>query len=274
MYFENRALPSQTNIAMSDLDKIVDFIRTYSGINLEPKKDILDRKIMLFCKSKDIKNLQSLDELMRVDNKLLQDLINLITVNETYFFREFEQLKEVIKFIKQNAQKTRILCAPCASGEEVYSLGILANEKGVSADELEIIGIDINSEIIQSAKKGIYSKRSLHRLNKKLKDEYFICKDEKYEIIQELPYNIDFRVMNIFDSKMRDMGFFDIIFSRNMMIYFDAEYKEKAIEVFYKMLYAKGRLYVGHADLIPSNERLVKNGLNRYYELKTNLSFR
>lgn len=250
------------------LNKLISHIRVFCGVNLEPKQDVLKKRLKLFCEPREIYSYLELLERSKNDENLRQDLINEITVNETYFFRELPQLEESINYAKSLKQKIRVLCAPCASGEEVYSLAILASEKGILGSSIEITGIDINSEAIDNANKALYSKRSLHRLDDRLKTHYFKLDNEHYIVKKEKIPRIKFEVVNIFDDDFMKLGTFDIIFSRNMMIYFDDDFKHKAIKRFYELLKPHGRLYTGHADLVPQTPLLIKEVQARLYFYK------
>ena len=252
----------------SNLDPLISYIETYSGVNLIPKKDVLKQRFIMFCEQYSIYSFSSLLEKIKNDFELRQEFINLVTVNETYFMRETLQLEDSIRFLKTRGGNGRILSAPCASGEEVYSLAMIANEIHIPSHTLQIIGIDINSEAIQKAKAGIFSERSLHRLSPHQKTSFFSNDGDKYKIKTYQFCTIDFQVCNIFDEEFLRFSPFDIIFSRNMMIYFDEEYKLQTIERFHRILKPSGRLYTGHADLVPQTNlfKKVTEGRLSYYE--------
>ncbi len=249
------------------LDELVGFIKLLAGIDLEPKKDVLSKRFLMYCTEKKIKDFYKLKDVMLKDDLIYNEVMDLVSVNETYFYRELPQLQECIEYIKTSHKRMKILCAPCSTGEEVYSLSLLANEAGLSKNDFEILGIDISFQAIEGAEEGVYSARSLHRLDKNLVDKYFIKKDNKYKIKKDDFTNLSFKIINVFEDEFRRLGSFDIIFSRNMMIYFNDEYKLKAIKNFYDLLKSDGRLYTGHADLVPENEyftKLIKNRLHYY----------
>lgn len=239
-------LPSDS----SGLDMLIDNIKSICGVDLESKKDIVRHRLANFCQANNIATFENLSLKISVDRVLRQDILNLITINETYFFRELAQLQAAIYHAK-NLGMVRILCAPCSSGEEVYSLGILAHSNLLNTSEISITGIDINSEAIDKCSEGLYSERSLHRLNDTQKKLYFDRVDDKFRIKKELLPRCEFSLVNIFDDSIFRLGKFDIIFSRNMIIYFNEEYKLKTVERFHKILNDGGRLYMGHADLVP-----------------------
>lgn len=250
------------------LDELVDNLRSLSGVDLEQKKSVLAKRIRLLCEQELVGSFNELSNKIKYNNELLQKVMNLVTVNETYFYRELPQLQEALIQAKTLHKPIKILSAPCASGEEVYSLAILAQSLGFGDRDLTILGIDINSQVIKEAQYGVYSSRSLHKLDDDLKAKYFKEIDNKYYIKKEKFTNIKFDVVNIFDSNFLRLGKFDIIFSRNMMIYFDNEYKLLAIKRFYELLNSGGYLYTGHADLVPENNYFEKVMKNRLYYFK------
>lgn len=181
-------------------------------------------------------------------------LINLITVNETYFERESHHfdclIEEILPQLENRdlSSPIRILSAPCSSGEETYSIALRLVSRGKKiARPIEIVGVDISEEMIQKALSGVYSERSVHAVNSEVLARYFIHKNKEY-IIQPLEgIRFHFISGNLFDDSLwRELGEFDVIFSRNMMIYFDAEKNRELLLRFKKHL--RGYLILGHAD--------------------------
>lgn len=250
----------------SKLTLLIDYIREVCGVDLISKKETLSQRFILFCQPLGIRNFDELISKMQTDTKTKQDVINLITVNETYFYRELPQLKFIINYIKSLNKQVRILSAPCASGEEIYSLAIMAKEANILTN-IKLLGIDINSQAIKRCYEGLYSQRSLHRLELDIIKKYFKQNDEMYEIQRRLLPETEFEVINIFDNSFLSYEPFDIILSRNMMIYFDKTYKLKAVEIFHKLLKEDGKFFAGHADLIPETnffKKSLKDGVNYY----------
>lgn len=245
---ESKITPAPSD--MKGLDKFIQNIKNICGVDLESKKETIKQRVANFAQANRIESFELLSARIVSDPKLRQEALNLITINETYFFRELAQLQAAIYYAKEQGF-TRILCAPCSTGEEVYSLGILAHSNLLNLSEISIVGIDINSQAIDKCRDGIYSQRALHRLNDNQKNIYFDRVEDKFRIKKELLPRSEFSVVNIFDDSLFKLGKFDLIFSRNMMIYFDEEYKLKTIERFYQILNDNGRLYTGHADLVP-----------------------
>lgn len=252
------------------LNDILHYIKREIGVDLFIKNSIIETKLKLFCERKELYSFRKLFEEVQYDKALRQDLIDLVTVNETYFHREESQLEMAVNFALTNPHTIKILCAPCASGEEVYSLAMMLNEKNRMQHTFSITGIDINAEAIEKAKQGIFSERSLHKLPLNLKSKFFTPLEKSFHIKQEYFTSLHFHKINIFEHSFLDLGEFDIIFSRNMLIYFDDEFRLKTIERFSKLLKPEGKLFLGHADIIPENTFFTKHTLNRltYYTKK------
>lgn len=198
---------------------------------------------------------------LRFDDKSgeeFQELINAITVNETYFFREVEQFEGLVQHILHDldaklpkTQPLRILSAPCSTGEEPYSIVLHLLEEGrlIENRDIEIVGIDIDSTVIQKAKKGQFTERSVHAIPKEIVSKWFTKKGMTYELVDDLHGTVDFQVANVFDkAQMRKLGKFDVIFSRNMLIYFDDASRKEVAMTYYEMLNPGGYVLLGHAE--------------------------
>ena len=256
--------------APSDMDGFEEFMRsikTLCGVDLEPKRDITLQRLSTFAKNRQIATFKDIVNMIRYNAQTRQDILNLVTVNETYFYRELPQLKDVIAYAK-DLGTARILCAPCSTGDEVYSLAMLAHEIGINAASLQIAGIDINSQAISSCQTAVYNERSLHRLDGYQKERFFTKEGDKFAVKKSMLARCEFKILNVFDDAMFNLGKFDIVLSRNMMIYFDDEFRLKCIERLHKMLNSHGRLYTGHADLVPYTAIYKKqfSGGTFYYE--------
>ena len=252
------------------LQDLLHYIKREIGIDLFSKNSVIETKLRLFCERKEIYSFRKLFEALQHDRALRQDLIDLVTVNETYFYREESQLDLAVNFAL-SIPNVKILCAPCASGEEVYSLSMMLQERRREPREFSITGIDINSEAIEKAQKGLFSERSLHKLDQRLKEKFFTQEDRFYRAKREYFSSISFTKVNIFEHEFLSLGKFDIIFSRNMLIYFDDDFRLKTIERFATLLKPEGKLFLGHADIIPDNPYFTKHTDHRlsYYVKKS-----
>ncbi|WP_291950541.1 protein-glutamate O-methyltransferase CheR [Campylobacter sp.] len=244
-------------INKNELNDFIAVVEQISGNNLATKRDILLTKLPKFLEELGLNSLSELNGKAMLQRNLKQEIMNFITVCETYFFRELEQLKDVVFYVKNLGRPVNILCAPCSSGEEVYSLAILASENFVK--DMNIVGIDINKNMIDRCSKMIYSERSVSRLSIVEKKRFFEAKDDMYHLKKEtLTCRCRFELCNVFDDALFRLGKFDIILSRNMMIYFDRDFKIKLMERFHKILNKDGRVYPGNSDLVPETAYFEK----------------
>jgi len=192
------------------------------------------------------------------DNEI-EHLINSFTVNETYFYREDHQFRcltstllEVIAPKKKAGEPVRIWSVPCSTGEEPYSIAIwlLENWDKVDRYEIEIVGSDIDTTALRAAEKGNYGERSLIRLSKDLITRYFTKLDDgRYRILPELTSTIQFTRANIVDSAQTGVHQnFDVIFCRNILMYFDDTSRRLAAENLYESLRSGGFMCLGHTE--------------------------
>ncbi len=248
-------------MTIKEFQKLTDVIYRRVGIYIETKKfDILNRKIEKYMSEHGYNDFRSYfhDIRFNKDKALFQDLINLVTVNETYFFRENYQFESLIDIVLPEIHKTRdanepirILCSPSSTGEEPYSIALhLLNEgKLIEERDYEIIGIDIDSKAIEKAKLGVFSKRSVQFVPPHILRKYFTQNGNTYKISDFLRDVIDFRTVNVMDKiAMKKLGKFDVIFSRNMLIYFDDASRKATAMTYYEMLKHGGYVFLGHAE--------------------------
>lgn len=192
----------------------------------------------------------------------LEYLLDLITTHETYFFREERQLlafeQEILPQIlseKQASRTLRIWSAGCATGEEPYSIAILCTEKEeLRSWDVDIFASDLSQRVIQSARKGIYPESSFRSTPESFKERYFVqVDDHHYRIQDHLRQMVTFGKLNLLDEQKAGLfGELDVIFCRNVIIYFDNEAKKKVIENLYRRLRKNGFLLLGHSESLLS----------------------
>lgn len=198
--------------------------------------------------------------LLRGDvNHEVEQFINAMTVNETYFLREDEQLEclssQLLNMrlqIKPRSEPIRIWSVPCSTGEEPYSIAIwlLEHWSQVDAHEIEIVGSDINTEVLDAAREGYFGERALMRLSPELVDKYFEpAGPGRWRIIEDLRGSVRFTPANLVDPIGTAMqGQFDVIFCRNVLIYFDDTARRTAAENLYGNLAPGGFICLGHSE--------------------------
>ena len=232
-----------------DIKPISDYFHNETGITFDNQISILKSKVTSFCKQRDIYSFSELLKDIKTNVPLKQELIDYLTTNETYFYREFKQIEALVNLVKNSNKAVKILCAPCATGEEVYSIAIALLEADVSSS-FHILGIDINAEAISKAQNAVYGERNVRNLSPQIISKYFEINANRYCIKQSLKSLVSFQVTNIFDSSFNNIGKFDFIFCRNMLIYFDKETKLKAKAILESLRKTpEYEVFFGHADL-------------------------
>jgi len=260
-------------ISEFQLRKLRNYLNNEIGFYIDDSKmqNIYKRKVVKLLKDKNYTDFEEFfkDLILKKSSILKQDLINVFMVNETYFFREKYQFDTLINYVLPELDLLRpknevinILCAPVSTGEEIYSIAIMLMEEGnlINKRDFMLLGIDIDSDAINKAKEGVYSERSVHKLPDEIKEKYFIKTGNKYRVKDFLKKAVNFKIVNIMDKyQMKKLGMFDVIFSRNMLIYFDEKSKREVIATFYSIMKEGGYLFLGHAERVPSDIVLFKS---------------
>ncbi|MBV7276617.1 protein-glutamate O-methyltransferase CheR [Clostridium sp. PL3] len=191
-----------------------------------------------------------------------QQLVNDITTNTTEFFREkehFHFIKKNLSFIMENnrriesAKEIRIWCAGCSTGQESVSLAILLKEYLIRDIQIKILATDIDSEAIKQAIKGEYSNSDCEGIPKVLLNRYFDKVGTGFSVKEEIRNLIRYRLFNLMEE-YRFKKNFDIIFCRNVMIYFNNNVQEKLVNKFYRYLVQGGLLFIGHSESLLNKE--------------------
>jgi len=242
---------------------IRDFIRDQCGIYFDEKsKFIVERRLNGRLKLHRMKNFREYYRLLLYDKKKrddeIQAIMDILTVNETYFFREKYQLKafseEILPELKEkNKDKKRvnIWSAACSTGEEPYTIAMLILEQeDFNGWDISILASDISQRALQVARRGIYKKNSFRDT-----DQYFIKKyfhkqeGGEHKIIEKVRRLVNFSFLNLVDSnKVKLIGPMDVIFCRNVLIYFDWITREKVVKNLFEALREGGYLLLGHTE--------------------------
>jgi chemotaxis protein methyltransferase CheR len=247
-------------LSAADLAEICTIIYKRSGMVFgETKRYYIERRITDLVQQRRAQSARNYISILRGDPGESELLINSFTVNETYFYREVHQLAclsnsilpEVIRS-KGPGDKIRIWSMPCSSGEEPYSIAIwlLENWPLVDAYNIEIVGSDIDTAILRQAVDGYFGQRSLSKIPKDILDRYFEPdNDQRRRLIGDLRESVTFAKGNIVDRQsLAALGRFDVIFCRNLLIYFDDAARESAARNIHELLYPGGYICLGHTE--------------------------
>ena len=236
------------------LRKIADEIYRRTGIKIDEKKlTTLERRVIKRMEELYITEIGEYLELIENSDDEFQELINLITVNETYFFREryqldaFEEiLREIVREYGQTAE-VKIWSAGCSTGEEPYTIAMIISEN-FPLMKPRIVATDIDTSALKIARMGVYDARKLRHVPPKYM-KYFRKKEMMYEVIPTIKAKVRFMQLNLFDKNIPSfMNGFDFIFCRNVLIYFDDKSRREVANMFYKVLKPGGYVFLGHSE--------------------------
>jgi chemotaxis protein methyltransferase CheR len=264
-------MPLNIKISDDDFQKFREFFYRKTGIQFEgSKRYFVDKRLVERIEATGNENFRSYFTFLRfqASGEELQSLTNLMTVNETYFFREEYQFQCLVNSIlpEITAKKTdkspiRIWIIPSSSGEEPYSVAIslLENWAGLNDWDIEIISSDIDTKILAAARKGHYSPRSVAQLPPRHLQKYFTRTSDGFQICDELREAVEFTRVNLSDrADTRAYRNFDVIFCRNLLIYFDDVSRKAAAETFYDALKPGGFILLGHSESMSRISSLYK----------------
>jgi chemotaxis protein methyltransferase CheR len=252
---------TKLTISDDDFQKFREYFYRKTGISFEPtKRYFVDKRLIERIEATDSDTFRNYFTMMRfqVSGEELQLLTNLMTVNETYFLREeyqFECMVESIlpEIIKRKADNSpiRIWCIPSSSGEEPYTVAMYLLERWAAINhwDVEIISSDIDTGILHKARVGRYSARSVMHVPAPWLIKYFSRVGDDYQICQDLREAVEFTRVNLAEpADTRNYRNFDLIFCRNLLIYFDDLSRKAAAETFFDALRPGGFLCLGHAE--------------------------
>ncbi len=256
----------EVTLSNDELKLIGDLVYAKFGIILnEKKKSLVSGRLQKVLKEKKYTSFREYYEEIISDKtgKALLELVDKLSTNHTYFFREnnhFEFLKEEIlpQFI--NEKEIRIWSAASSSGEEVYTIKMVLEEffKAAPVRRL-LLGTDISTTVLKQASSGIYNADKVSVLPKSYLFEYFNKYDkDRYQVKDRFRDEILFRRLNLMSPSFPFKNKFDVIFCRNVMIYFDEKTKSELSKKFYNYLKPKGYLFIGMSETLGQD--------NHYFE--------
>ena len=256
------------DITDREFQRMVSYMHTNYGINLSAKRVLIQGRLSNMLRERGFKSYDEYLDAVIADTSGAEVtmILNKLTTNHTFFMREPEHYTflrdEILPYLTANAKtrELRIWSAGCSSGEECYTTAMLLHEyfgAEKSKWDTRILATDISNNVMDKAKRGIYHADGMKGLSPEWKAKYFKkIDDERYEISQTIKNEIIFKPFNLMDPmpdkyKARP---FDLIFCRNVMIYFDQPTKNALVNRFYDVVKPGGYFYIGHAESIPHNE--------------------
>jgi chemotaxis protein methyltransferase CheR len=257
------AQPHEVSMTDAEFRMLAELLRTQCGLHFGPEsRYLLERRLGRRLLELGLRSFTSYHYALRCDTSGEGELgwaIDHLTTNETYFLRERAQLLALVQEIVPSLQARRggpeagpisIWCAGCASGEEPYSIVILALEAGLEAGrDLRVYASDISRRALHKARRGLYREASFRSTDPWLRQKYFVDKDGLFRISDEIKKHVNFAHLNLLDERrIALLGTLDVILCRNVIIYFDLETKRRVVRTFHDKLRSGGYLLLGHSE--------------------------
>ena len=251
-----------TPLSPSEFDVFARFLKLRSGIVITPDKTyLLESRLQPVARKWNLEDLRGIARKLSgmPEQRLLDDVVDAMTTNETLFFRDqnpFDSLKNyVLPTLTdkgRRARKIRIWSAACSSGQEAYSIAMLLAEEKVkyAGCTFEIVGTDISREILAKAQSGIFSQFEVQRgLPIQYLVKYFVKDGDRWALKDTVKSMVSFRFFNLLEDP-RLLGTFDVIFCRNVLIYFDQDTKRGILDRLSRVLTPDGLLCLGGSESV------------------------
>jgi len=245
-----------------DFETFSRLVKTESGLAVTPDKAYLfESRLRPVAHKWNLTSIEQLAEALRSQRNAAQirDVTEAMTVNESFFFRDtkpFDQLRDNLlpKVLTGRAasRKLRIWSAAASSGQEAYSIAMLLRECGAHSGgrTVEIVGTDLSTEILERARAGTYTSFEVQRgLPARLLAKYFTRNGDKWQIAEPLRCSVQFTRQNLLHD-LSALGMFDVVFCRNVLIYFDLATKAKVLSAIRRQMSSDGYLLLGAAETV------------------------
>ncbi|MEG0564704.1 MAG: protein-glutamate O-methyltransferase CheR [Hungatella sp.] len=255
-------------LSEKDFIRLATFIHQNYGINLFKKKSLIEGRLNTTLASSGFTDFTSyVNHILTSKNADdMENILNKLTTNYTYFMREpahFDYFRDTILPELVATKKDRVMSiwsAGCSSGEEPYTLSMIIKEflgAQASSWDTRVLATDISQNVLATASNALYPESSLSNLPATWKQKYFVKSGDRYLVAPVVKSNVLFRTFNL----MTPIQFrikFDVIFCRNVMIYFDQDTKDALINRFYNATNPGGYLLIGHSESINKEKASYK----------------
>ena len=256
-------MATRDNVDQTEFDQFRQFLEEACGISLgDNKQYLVNNRMRRLMDEHKIENFGDLVRSLKYGfhSKLKEQVIDAMTTNETFWFRDiypYDHLKNALLPQLMGVSKMfgpiRIWSAACSSGQEPYSISIMVEEfkqrnMGTLPRQVQVVATDLSVTVLEQARQGEYDKLSVMRgLSNERLDKFFDKSENNWRVKPILRDRIDFRPINLMDS-FNVLGKFDIIFCRNVLIYFNADLKRQILQKIHAALKPQGVLYLGSSE--------------------------
>lgn len=260
----------------ADFERVKAIIYRKAGIHLsDSKKQLVYSRLARRLRALKLPDFSAYLGYLERETNEQEEFINALTTNLTAFFREAHHFKILADYVtahKKNTKKIRVWCAASSTGEEPYSIAMTMVEAfGCYDPPVEIVASDIDSNVLREASLGIYALERIESLNLAQKKQFFLrgkgANSGKAKVVDSLRQLVEFKKINLLDSSWPLQGRFDVIFCRNVMIYFDKPTQLKLLERMVQLLTPDGLYIAGHSESFSQATHLVKLVEKTTYQL-------
>ncbi len=247
-----------------EFSDLVSFVYESYGIDLKQKRTLLEGRLSFTINSKGYKSFGEYLQMLKSKSNPneIQHFLNKITTNYSYFGRELEHFNYLLDIVLPELEKTRsrelrIWSAGCSGGQEAYNIAMLMDHYFGSKKSMwdtTILATDISTDMLKKADSGIYTHQEISSLPSEFKNKYLVKHSPtEFKVCEKIHNEVVFRHGNLMDPFVVKKPF-DIIFCRNVMIYFDDHVIERLINKFYDVISDGGYLFIGHSEIINKNK--------------------
>ncbi len=257
-----------------DFCRFRDYLEKISGIHLPDNKEYLIttrlRKIMQEQDIESINRLLSVLDGTPGRGGLHEKIVDAMTTNETFWFRDnypFEYFRRQLLpelFSSKTTGNVKVWCAACSSGQEPYSIAIVADEVATSSSQyahrkVDIVATDISKSMLERCKTGIYDKLEITRgmSDARMRKHFHQVEQDQWQVDDQVSRRVTFKPLNLMES-FNSLGKFDIIFCRNVLIYFNPELKSDILKRLHQQLLPGGILFLGASEGLGNNSHLFE----------------
>lgn len=253
------------NMTTAQFERLRAIVYERSGIHFqESKKYVLESRLSRRIEELEFDNFDQYLTFLTVGpyrEDEFQEMFNRITINETSFFRNEPQLdvfeKQILMKLleaRRSTKRLRLWSCACSTGEEPYTLAMQVHRTlGIRLSDwnVEILGTDISEKVLLTAQSGTYTNYSIRSTNPLMLQRYFKQNGANYQIDPTIKSMVRFELLNMKDAaSARRFGTWDVIFCRNVMIYFDDAMKKHCVKLFHDQLATDGTLFIGHSETL------------------------
>ncbi|ALZ85208.1 chemotaxis protein [Pseudomonas oryzihabitans] len=233
--------------------RLAPLVRARTGLAIAD--DMLARAIRQRLRERQENDAESYVARILEDEAEFADLLDLLVIPETWFFRDPQAIAHAARFAQERHARTglpvRLLSLPCSTGEEPYTLAMALFDTGLPATAFQVTAVDINEPSLERARRGLYGRNSFRARDLAFRERYFDPEGDRHRLAEAVRNQVRFRQGNILQlGSLRDGAAFDVVLCRNLLIYFDDQTQGRALSHLAALMHDDGLLCVGSSEMV------------------------